>query len=169
MSHRLFQPLVGVFIAVLLVFGAVFGVALGKAPATALAQSTPTTQTQAKTKMHPLPPELAFLQNETPNQRFDSVVSGQVTFQNPQSQQVILNMVPGKVASIGSNSITITPNGSTQTRTFNVTSNTYIVSHPAAGSLSAFQNGERVMAFTIGNSSDAVAVVAPRGMMGWMH
>lgn len=169
MSHRLFQPLVGVVIAALLVFGAIFGVAFGKAPTSALAQTTPTAQAQARAQMHPLPPELAFLQSETPDQRFDHVLNGQVTFQNPQSQQVVLNMTPGKVASLGSNSVTITPNGSTQTRTFNVTSNTYVVSRPAAGSLSAFRTGDRVMAFTIGNSNDAVAIVAARGMMGWMR
>jgi len=169
MSHRLIQPLVGVVIAAILVFGAVFGLGLGKAPTAALAQSTPTAQSQTRAQMHPLPPELAFLQNETSDQRFDQVLNGRVTFQNPQGQQVVLNMIPGKVASIGSNSVTITPNGSTQTRTFNVTSSTYIVTRPAAGSLSAFRTGDRVMAFTIGNSNDAVAIVAPHGMYGMMR
>lgn len=168
MSHRLFQPLLGVVIAAILVFGVVFGAGLGKSPTSALAQSTPTAQTQTRAQMHPLPPELAFLQGETPQQRFDHVLSGQVTFQNPQGQQVVLNMTPGKVESVSSNSVTITPNGSTQARTFNVTPNTYIVAQPAAGSLSAFRNGDRVVAFTIGNSNDAVAIVAPHGMHGMM-
>lgn len=165
MSHRLLQTLAGVAIAVVLVFAAVFAIGFGKAPTTALAQTTPTPQSQMRKQMHPLPPELAFLENETPDQRFDHLTGGQVTFQNPQGQQVVVNMIPGKVASIGTNSVTITPNGATQARTFNVTSSTYIVSRPSTGSLSAFKVGDRVMAVTIGNSNDAVAIVEPRGMM----
>ncbi|HLH72781.1 MAG TPA: hypothetical protein VKX96_05820, partial [Chloroflexota bacterium] len=96
----------------------------------------------------------------------DHYLGTQTGFVNPQGQNVYLNSIPGKVSTISASSLTITPNGSTQTRTFNITSNTWVVSRPHQGALSAFSPGDRVIVYVINNGNDAVAITGPRLMMG---
>ncbi len=120
---------------------------------------TPAAPAQLRARVHPLPPELQFLRTMTPTQRFDSFIGAQLTWRNPQGQEVVLNVIPGKIDSVGTNAVTITPNGTTQTRTFNVTQNTYIVARPRQGTLSAFSPGDRVIVTAVGNSSSAAAIV----------
>src|SRR5579884_2937843 len=162
MTRRLF-PLIAVLVMlVLATIGAAGGFALTRTAQAAVAQqpSTPG-QAAAQAPMHPLPPELAFLQGMTSTQRFDHYLGTQTGFVNPQGQNVYLNSIPGKVSTISASSLTITPNGSTQTRTFNITSNTWVVSRPHQGALSAFSPGDRVIVYVINNGNDAVAITGP--------
>lgn len=171
MSHRLVPMFAGVALVGVLIVGLISQMGLSHGAFGAMAQpATPApTATATSRQMHPLPPQLAFLQTMTPEQRFDHTLGGQITFQNPQGQDVVLNMVPGKVSSTTSNVLTMTPNGSTQTRSFNVTTDTWVMGYQHQGSLSAFSPGDRVIVFVIGNSVDAAAIIGPRfagGMMG---
>lgn len=133
------------------------------------AATTATPQASAPPNAHALPPELAFLQGLAPDQRFDAFVGGQFTIRDPQGKDVIVNAVPGRVTALTANSVTITPNQSAQSRTFNVTATTRIKGTPHPGSLSVFSVGDRVMVFVVGNSSDAMAIVEHHGGMGRMH
>jgi hypothetical protein len=168
MMRRALVILAGCAVVVLLIAGLSVGLITGPGGHLALAQ--PATATPAATagpgSRHPLPPELAFLRSMTPDQRFDHILGGQITFRNPQGQDVVLTAIPGKIASIGTNAVTITPNGSAQDRTFNVTPSTWIITGPRQGSLAAFSQGDRVVVLTINNSSNATAIMRPHLM--WM-
>lgn len=129
---------------------------------------TTTPQTTPPTQMHPLPAELAFLQGMTADERFDRVVSAQVTIRNAQGQDVVVNAVPGKVASIATNSVTITPNQSSQVRSFNVTPDTVVMGRARRGLLTVFSQGDRVVVFVVDNSPNAAAIVEPPFMMSMM-
>jgi hypothetical protein len=169
MPRFLIGLLVGVIAMVGLVGAATGGFGLYHTESNVMAQQpTPTAQTSAPSPMHPLPPELAFLQGMTANEQFDRVVSAQVTIRNPQGQDVVVNAVPGRVASITTNTVTITPNQSSQTRTFNVTPDTVIMGRPQRGSLTVFSQGDRVVAYVVDNNSNAAAIVEPPFMMSMM-
>jgi len=166
MLQRLIRSLARSTVGVALI-ASVLGIsAFGATIAPAFAQTPTPTATPAapapiRARVHPLPPELQFLRTMTPTQRFDSFLGAQMTWRNPQGQQVVLNVIPGKIDSVGTNAVTITPNGTTQTRTFNVTQNTYIVARPRQGTLSAFSPGDRVIVTVVDNSSNAAAIVEP--------
>ncbi|HVC33820.1 MAG TPA: hypothetical protein VNL16_09955 [Chloroflexota bacterium] len=130
--------------------------------------STPTPQASVPSQTQPLPPELAFVQGMTADERFDRVVGAQVTIRNPQGQDVIVNAVPGRVASIATNVVTITPNQASQTRSFTVTPDTVIMGRPRRGSLTIFSQGDRVVVYVIDNNPNAVAIVEPSFMMAMM-
>jgi hypothetical protein len=174
MSRGLIQVLAGVALVVVLLAGVATGFAVtGSRQSGVLAQGeTPTaTPPSATTTPGPsgraaaaaqrLPPELAFLAQLTPQQRFDHLLPGQAAFLNPQGQEVLVNFTPGQVTSTSPNSVTITVNGPApaQTRTFNVTTTTWVRGTPPRGSLQAVANGDRVVVYTIGNSTDATAIV----------
>jgi hypothetical protein len=169
MPRFLIGLLVGVIAMVGLVGAATGGFGLYHTESNVMAQQpTPAPQTSMPSPMHPLPPELAFLQGMSADERFDRVVSAQVTIRNPQGQDVVVNAVPGKVASITTNTVTITPNQSSQTRTFNVTPDTVIMGRAQRGSLTVFSQGDRVVAYVVDNNSNAVAIVEPPFMMAMM-
>ena len=170
MMARRFLPLFAVLALILLVTAGFAGsFALNRTANGAVAgqPATPSpTATSTTAAMYPLPPELAFLQGLTPTERFDHYLGGQVGFVNPSGQNVYVNWIPGKVSSISANSIAITPNGATQTRTFNITSTTRVVARPQTGTLSAFSQGDRVVVYVINNGTNAVAITEPHMMMG---
>jgi hypothetical protein len=99
------------------------------------------------------------------------MAGAQVTFTNSQGQPVVVNMVPGTVSAVTTNSITIQPNGGGQLRTFNVTPSTYVMTPAHTGTIASFVSGDRVVIEQIGNSSDATAIyghnfsTGPGGMM----
>ena len=167
MWRRLIPVTAGLALIVALVFSLAAGFGLIHSTQLAFAQppSTATPQAAVQEPMHPLPPQLAFLDSMTADQRFDHTIGWQITFRNPENQDVVLNGIPGKIASVTANTVTITPNGSNQNRTFNVTSDTWIMGRPRPGSLSVFSQGDRVVVYAIGNSNDASAVVAARHEM----
>lgn len=161
---------VGLALIVLLISGISAALLGGRAAWVADAQPPSPTATPTPTRpvAHPLPPELAFLAGMSPTERFDHTLLAQVVFRNPQGQEVTLNAIFGKVASVSANTVTITPNGTNQTRTVNVTANTWIVARPRRGTLSVLQPGDRVVVYVVGSSSDAAAIVEwaySRGMM----
>lgn len=171
MPQRLIRSLARSTVGAVLTASLLCGFILGATAVPAFAQTptpTPAPRQAMHQQMHPLPPELEFLRNMNATQRFDSFIGAQMTWRNPQGQQVVLNVIPGKIDSIGTNAITITPNGVTQTRTFNVTQNTYIVARPRQGTLSAFSPGDRVIVTVVGNSSNAAAIVEHGRGMGMM-
>lgn len=171
MPQRVIRSLARSTIGAVLAASLLCAFILGAAAVPASAQTptpTPAPQQAMHQQMHPLPPELQFLRTMTPTQRFDSFIGAQMTWRNPQGQEVVLNVIPGKIDSIGANAVTITPNGATQSRTFNVTQNTYIVSRPRQGTLSAFSPGDRVIVTAVGNSSNAAAIVEHGRGMGMM-
>jgi hypothetical protein len=110
----------------------------------------------------------------TPQQRFDHTLPGQMAFLNPQGQEVIVNSIPGTISAISGNSVSIMVNGPApvQTRTFTVTPTTWVRAMPHRGSIQALATGDRVVVYTVGNSSDATAIVESHasishaGMMG---
>jgi hypothetical protein len=91
-----------------------------------------------------------------------------MTFVNPQSQNVVVNVIPGMVTAATGNTVTITPNGATQSRTFNVTSATSVRAMPHNGTLNLFSNGDRVLVVVVNNSNNATALIEPGAMRG-MH
>ncbi len=184
MARGLFPILAGVALVAVLLASVVTGFVLpGARQSGVLAQETPVATPSAGpgggTRALYVPPELAFLVGMSPQQRFDSLSSLQVTFNNPQGQAVVVNGSPGKVASISGDIVTVnlnTPAGGTaQSRAFTVTPTTWVITGPHQGTLTAFATGDRVVVFTIGNSTNATAIVESRtmgpgmGMMGHMH
>ena len=170
MIARRFLPFLAVFALILLAtVGLAGGFALNRTADAAVAgqATTPSpTATSATAAKYQLPPELAFLQGMTPTERFDHYLGGQVGFVNSSGQNVYVNWIPGKVSSISANAIVITPNGATQTRTFNITSNTRVVARPQTGTLNAFSQGDRVVVYVINNGTNAVAITEPQMLMG---
>src|SRR5689334_20320092 len=134
MSRGLVPLLAGIALVAVLVASVAIGVAVPRSrQSAALAQATtatatpaagtPTTRTpgpgRAAARAQLYPPELAFLAQMTPQQRFDHTLPGQMAFLNPQGQQVIVTSIPGQIASISGNSVSVTVNGPApaQTRT----------------------------------------------------
>ncbi len=115
--------------------------------------------------MSVLPPELDFLRSMTSEQRFDHTLGSQMRFQNPQGQEVVLNVIPGKVTAVGATSITIQPNGSAQMRTFNVTQTTFVRGTAHRGTLTTFAPGDRVIVYTIGSSTNASGIVEASALL----
>lgn len=113
-----------------------------------------------------LPPELQFLSTLTPQQRFDHFLGAQMTWVNPQGQNVVVSIIPGTVTAATGNTLTITPNGTNQSRTFNVTSTTSVRVTPHNGTLNLFNNGDRVTVVTVNNSNNASAILEPGAMRG---
>jgi hypothetical protein len=77
------------------------------------------------------------------------------------------------MASISGNTVTVTVNGPApaQTRAFTVTPTTWVHATPPRGSVQALAAGDRVIVYTIGNSTDATAIVlshVSRSGMGMM-
>lgn len=161
MARRPVSLLVGLVLAALLL-GGVLTRSFGSSLASVVHAQPPTPTVAAERPYrHPLPPELEFLRTMTPAERFDHTLTAQITFRNPQGQNVVLNLIFGKVASVGTSTITITPNGTMQTRTFNVTATTWIVTRPHRGTLATFQPGDRVIVAFVGSSTDAAAIIEP--------
>jgi hypothetical protein len=175
MSRSIIVPLLaGVALIAVIFAGIVTGFSLtGARQSGALAQAETPTATPAQATAAPtapgraaaaaqrLPPELAFLAQLTPQQRFDHMLPGQAAFLNPQGQEVLVNFTPGQVSSTSSNTVSITVNGPApaQIRTFNVTQTTWVHAMPPRGSLQAVATGDRVVVYSIGNSSDATAII----------
>src|SRR5258708_21401895 len=140
MSRGLVPLLAGVALVAVLVAGVVTGFALPRTQQSgALAQAeTPTAtaapggQGRTAAVAQRLPPELAFLAQLTPQQRFDHMLPGQAAFLNPQGQEVVVNFIPGTIASISGNTVTVTVNGPApaQTRAFTVTPTTWVHATP---------------------------------------
>lgn len=171
MSRGFRSAVVAIGLVTVLLLGIVSVTGFSFMPGIAHAQpSTPTTPTAQNTPSpkHALPPQLAFLSQMTPTQRFDHFVSAQATFTNPQGQNVVLNAVPGKLTAVSAKSVTIQPNGTSSTRTFSITSDTWIVPRPTKGSIRALNPGDRAVVLYIDNSTDAAAVVEPRAMQSTM-
>jgi|GEM_PF-6400861 len=153
--------IVGLAVVALLLSAILGGAGLFQSTRAAFAQPATPTATPTSGAEHMLPAQLQFLSSMTPQQRFDHFTGSQMTWVNPQGQQVVVGMVPGKVTSMTSNTLTMQPNGATTTRTFNVTSSTIVRGAARQGTLSAFSTGQRVIVTTVNNSDDAVAIMTP--------
>ncbi|HEX5417610.1 MAG TPA: hypothetical protein VFZ25_18280 [Chloroflexota bacterium] len=158
--QRLVISLIAGFAVVALILTGIIGGAKFAQPATVSAQgATPTATSQAQ-PAHPLPAQLQFLSSLTPEERFDHFTGGQLNWVNPQGQAVTLSIIAGKVTAVTSNTVTVQPNGTTTTRTFNVTANTMVRGKAHPGSLVAFAPGDRVLVTSVGNSNDATSITA---------
>jgi hypothetical protein len=177
MSRGLIPLLAGIALVAVLIAGVASGFVMhGARQSAVLAQdATPTAQSTPSAAAHTYPPELAFLKQMTPQQRFDHMGPAQVTFYNPQGQEVVVNAYPGQVASVSNDSVTLNlntpPGGTANSRTFTITPTTWVIGHPRQGSTMAIAQGDRVVVDTIGTSSNAVAIhgmhaMGPHGMMG---
>lgn len=104
------------------------------------------------------------LQSVPPEQRFGHFLGSQFSYTDANGQKHTIYATPGTVSSVTSNSITITVNGTNESKAFNVTSSTVIGARPPRGSLQAINQGDQVVVVTKDNSSDALAImkVSPR-------
>jgi len=166
MSRGFRSALVAVGLVAVLLLGIAGGFGLSRTVGIARAQpSSPPATSAVQGHGHPLPAALAFLGTMNATQRFDHFISAQMTFSNPQGQNVVLNAVPGKLTSVSPSAVTIMPNGSSASRTFTVTSDTWVVPTPKRGSVSGLNPGDRAVIYYVGGSSDAAAIVEPRVMV----
>lgn len=170
--QRFAIPLIaGIAVIALILTGLVGGTSFFR-PIGAAAQSSTPTAASGMGHGQMLPSQLQFLSSMTPQERFDHFTGGQMSWINPQGQSVVLTIVPGKVTAVTANTVTIQPNGTTTTRTFNLTANTLVRGTPHPGSLAALAPGDRVVVTTVGNTNDATSITAPNfarnGMAGHM-
>lgn len=109
-----------------------------------------------------MPPELAFLAQIPPEERFSHFRGGSMTLTDQNGNEVVVNVVPGTVSSVFSDRIVITPNGETTTREFAITSDTVIHAMPDRGTLQAVTSGDQVVVMTVGEDDDAAAIMKHR-------
>lgn len=169
MSRVIVPLLAGLALLAMLAIGATSG--FGSTPATqfSLAQPPPPDQQGQPAKTHPLPPELEFLRTMSAEQQFDSVLGAQVTFVNPQGEQIVVNAIPGTVTAVTATELTLDPNGPAMPRTFNVTQDTLVAASARRGTLTVLAQGDRAVVFTVGDSPNASAIVEPRFAARGMH
>jgi hypothetical protein len=101
---------------------------------------------------------LQDLQGVPPEQRFSHFLGGQFSYTDATGQKHTIYTTPGTVTAVSSNSLTITVNGTNESRTFNITANTVIGARPPKGSIQAINQGDQVVVVTKDDSSDALAV-----------
>ncbi len=101
---------------------------------------------------------LEDLRSVPPEQRFGHFLGGQFSYTDANGQKHTIYTTPGTVTSVSSNSITITVNGTNETRTFNITANTVVGARPPRGSIQAINQGDQVIVVTKDDSSDALIV-----------
>ena len=106
-----------------------------------------------------LPPELAFLREIPPAERFDHFLGATVTFTNLQGSRVVVDMTPGTVTAVSATSLTIRPNGQTTERQFAVTPSTVVYGGPTHGTFQSVANGDKVVVLTVQPSNNAVLIM----------
>ncbi len=101
---------------------------------------------------------LQDLANVPADQRFSHFLGGQFSYTDANGQKHTLYTTPGTVTAVSSNNITITVNGTNESKTYNITSNTVIGAKPPRGSIQALNTGDQVVVVSKDDSSDALVV-----------
>ncbi len=118
-------------------------------------------------KMGPHGMMIPELQGIPPDQLFDHFRGSQFTLTDAHGNVVIYQMTAGIVTAVTATGVTVTPNGANTPASFNITANTIVRGTPAAGSLQAVAQGDKVVVLSKQGSSDAVSIMKHSG--GFHH
>ncbi|MBI2304281.1 MAG: PDZ domain-containing protein [Chloroflexi bacterium] len=102
------------------------------------------------------------LEGVSPGEIFRHFLGGDLRITDKDGKPVTLSLTPGIVASVDSNSLTITPNGQSQNVTFKITADTRFT----GGSISSIGVGNQVIVVTASGSLDAKLVVKTPSVRG---
>jgi len=153
----------------LMIVGLGLALALLIAPVLVLAQPpTPTPSPMPGPGMIDLGQFIPALKGIPLRDAFGHFRGAQYSFTDREGNPVTVNVIPGTVTAVSSDSITITPTGQTTTRSFGITTDTHILARPPRGSITAITAGDHVFVVTQDQSMDALFILKPMhfGMMG---
>ncbi len=109
-----------------------------------------------------LPPELQGLTDLPAADRFSHFAGVQVNLKDKNNQPLTINVVPGSVSAVGSNSLTLAANDGT-TKSFTLNDKTMIRGKAAQGSSQTSQasltKDDKVIVVTLNNDNTALAVI----------
>lgn len=107
---------------------------------------------QPPAELSPRPHPLEEWQSIEPQARFYHFLGGEFRFLDREGNQHTVQVIPGRVQSVAENSITILPNGQTETRTFIITERSRVPGR--------LEEGVRVLVITVDGSNE-VRLVKP--------
>jgi len=100
-------------------------------------------------------PKLKELEGVPPQELFNHFLGLELNILDKNNQPATVRLVPGTVTSVGTNALSITPNGSSTPQTFNVTGDTQIYIGLKKGKLEDIKAGDKVVILASKGSSDA--------------
>ena len=110
---------------------------------------------RAKAQALPQIPKLKELEGVPPQELFNHFLGLELNILDKNNQPATVRVIPGTVASTGSNTISVTPNGSSTAQSLNVTGDTQIYIGLRKGKLEDVKAGDKVMVLANKDSSDA--------------
>lgn len=115
------------------------------------------TRPAAQPRLHALPqiPYLKELEGVPPQELFNHFLGLELNILDKNNQPATVRVVPGTVASTGTNSVSVTPNGSSTAQSFSVTGNTQIYVGLRKSKLEDIKAGDKVVVLVNKDSSDA--------------